>query len=75
MAFAKDLFDFPFFFSFDQFRWRFQEICSVFVGFLVRREKRCVKHIVDSLCFREVDSVSDVGNLGDYLERSVSLWG
>src|SRR5712671_3126837 len=75
VAFAEDLFNFPFFFSFDQFRWRFQEICSVFIGFLVRREKGCVKHVVDSPCFREADSVSDVGNLGDYLKRSVSLWG
>src|SRR5712671_530161 len=75
VALSEDLFDFPLFFSFDQFRWRFQEVCSVFVGFLVQRKKGCVKHVVDSPCFRETDPISDVGNLGDYLERSVSLWG
>src|SRR5712672_3850211 len=75
VALSEDLFDFPFFFSFDQFRWRFQKVCSVFVGFLIRREKGCVKHVVDSPCFRETDPVGDVGNLSDYLERSVSLWG
>jgi len=36
---------FPLFLSFDQFgRW-FEEIGSVFVGLLVRRKERCVKHV------------------------------
>src|SRR5712672_520182 len=75
VAFSEDLFNFPLFLSFDQFgRW-FKEIGSVFVGLFVRRKKRRVKHVVDSPCFREADPVCDVGDLGDYLERSVSLWG
>src|SRR5712671_3254071 len=75
VAFSEDLFNFPLFLSFDQFgRW-FEEIGSVFFGLLVRRKEGCVKHVVDSPCFREVDPVCDVGDLGDYLERSVSLWG
>src|SRR5712671_7447857 len=75
VAFSKDLFNFPFFLPFDQFgRW-FEKIGSVFVGLLVRRKEGCVKHVMDSPCFREVDPVCNVGNLGDYLERSVSLWG
>ena len=75
MAFPEDLFDFPLFLSFDQFgRW-FKEVCSVFVGLLVWRKEGCVKHIVDSPCFRESNLVSDMGDLGNYLEGSVSLWG
>src|SRR5712675_1032306 len=75
VAFSEDLLDFPFFLPFDQFgRW-FEEVGPMFVGLLVRRKEGCVKHVVDSPCFREADPVCDVGNLGDYLERSVSLWG
>jgi len=75
VALSEDLFDFPFFLPFDQFgRW-FEEVCSVFFGLLVWRKEGCVKHIVDSPCFREPDLVGDVGDLCDYLERSVSLWG
>src|SRR5712671_3498968 len=75
VAFPEDLFDFPLFLPFDQFgRW-FEEVSSVFVGLLVWHKEGCVKHIVDSPCFREVDPVSDVGDFGDYLERSVSPWG
>src|SRR5712671_2210938 len=75
VAFSEDLFDFPFFLPFDQFgRW-FEEVGSVFVGLLVRRKEGRVKHVVDSPCFRETDPVCDVGNLGDYLKRSVSPWG
>src|SRR5712671_4105337 len=75
VAFPEDLFDFPFFLPFDQFgRW-FEEVCPVFISLLVWRKERCVEHVVDSPRFREVDPVSDVGNLGDYLERSILLWG
>src|SRR5712671_203909 len=75
VALSEDLFDFPFFFSFDQFGGRFEEVCSVFFGFLVWRKEGCMKHVVDSPSFRELDLVSDVGDFCDYLEGSVSLWG
>jgi len=75
VAFSEDLFDLPLFLPFDQFgRW-FEEVGSVFVGLFVRRKEGCMKHVVDSPCFREVDPISDVGDFGDYLERSVSPWG
>src|SRR5712671_7034234 len=74
VTFSEGLFNFPLFLPFDQFgRW-FEEIGSVFVGFPIWRKEGCVKHIVDSPCFREVDPICDVRDLGDYLERSVSLW-
>src|SRR5712671_2850901 len=75
VAFSEDLFNFPLFLPFNQFgRW-FEEVSSVFVGLLVQCKEGCVKHIMDSPCFRETDPVSDMGNLGDYLERSISPWG
>jgi len=37
VAFAKDLFHFPFFLSFDDFGRRFEEVRAMFGGFLVRR--------------------------------------
>jgi len=75
VAFSEDLLNFPLFLPFDQFGGWFKEVCPVFVGLLVWRKEGCVKYVMDSPCFREVDLVSDVGDLGDYLERSVSLWG
>ena len=75
MVFPEDLFNFPLFLPFDQFGGWFEEVSSVFVSLLVCRKEGCMKHVVDSPCFGETDLVSDVGNLGDYLERSVSPWG
>ena len=42
---------------------------------LIRREKRSVEDIMDVPGGREMKSISDMGNLGDYLKRSVSPWG
>src|SRR5712672_781447 len=44
--FAKDLFHFPFFFSFDDVRRGFEEVLSVFHCFLVWGEERHVEDVV-----------------------------
>jgi hypothetical protein len=42
---------------------------------LIRREKGSMEDVVDVPGGGKAESISDVGNLGDYLERSVSPWG
>ena len=45
------------------------------IGFFVRREKGGVEDVVNSPCDRELELISDVRYLGDYLEGSISPWG
>jgi hypothetical protein len=69
---AKDLFYFPFQFTFYEVQWRFQEIWSMSLCFIVWGQERCMKHVVDFPSVREFQAVGDVGYLSDYLERSIS---
>jgi len=45
-SFLEYPFNFPFWFTFYDVRWWFQEVRAVLLGFTIRREKRSVENIV-----------------------------
>jgi len=59
-TFFDYLFDFPFFFAFNNVRWWFDKIGTVLIGFFVRRKKGGVEYIVYFPGGQEAEFVSDI---------------
>src|SRR5712671_1321956 len=72
--FAKDLFNFPLFFSFDDVRRGFKEVFAVFHCFFIWGEERRVEDIVYLPRGRNLHFVGHGGYFSNYPEGSVSLW-
>lgn len=59
-AFLEYPFDFPFWFSFHDVWWRFQEIGTMLFRLLIRSEKRSVEDVMDLPGRRETKSIGNM---------------
>ena len=66
-----DLFYFPFGNVVDDIRRGLEIVRAMFGRFMVRGEKGSMEVIMNLPCFREIETVCNVRNLGGYLKRSV----